>query len=129
LYLWKISEFDDCPVCAESDTIEHYFYECDRKRSFWTGNTLETRIILSLKDILLGIHNETGNLMLFYIDYCILRGKWYIHRQRLAGKNLFFLEYLQDLKNALNIEKQIFCSQQKEGVFEDKWKQLYEALN
>jgi hypothetical protein len=135
LNLWKISDSNLCPVCAGLDTIEHFFYDCPMVRAFWSSlenwvaQITDTRVGVSKQEILLGLQTESNDQTLFIINYCILMGKWYIYTQRLRENTLFFIEYLQKLKNYINTEKFILYTEQKERVFERKWKVLYDALN
>ena len=77
------------------------------------------RIPLSKVDIIFGIKN-TDNLLLNNLNVLILYGKWYIHRRKIENKDLFFLDYLNDVKQNLIIEKQRFSLKGEQDAFQKK---------
>ncbi len=134
LFKWKIKESDLCVECALPDTIEHYFYECNisimfwRNLERWINTVLDVHIQLTICDVLLGIPNPGGDQVLFLINYCILNGKWYIYRQKLHEKIVFFPVFLSELKYNLEVEKYTMTKECQLDTFLDKWNMLYEAI-
>lgn len=134
LFRWKLKDTDMCSECTLPETLEHYFYYCCIAYTFWTNletwikNTMGIHLKLNVLDVLVGTPNETRGSFLSVLDYCILIGKWYLFKTRLAEKYVSFIEFLQELKYHVNIEQYLLNLEGKQEQFENKWKTLYEAL-
>ena len=64
LYKWKIIESPNCLDCGCFDTIEHFYFECDKAKSFWTNICIlittitDINIDFTILEVLLGILQE-----------------------------------------------------------------------
>ena len=109
LFRWKIVYSPRCNFCYEIDSIEHYLYECNLVRKFWSAfekwwkHISDCYIHLATKDILFGIHLDDSK-MLRALNYSILIAKRYIYVEKYKSNSLFFLVFLQDLKMRLETD-------------------------
>ena len=107
LLTWKISDSNKCIYCEEIDTIEHHFFDCIQCQIFWnkvlswSKRNLETSIKPTICDILFGIPIKEENIDT--INFINLLGKWYINKTRTQNKPLAFNEFLQILKNKIDM--------------------------
>ena len=133
LFNWKIADNYSCKYCGEYDSLSHYLYTCSISTFFfnqlnnWLWTSVKARIPLSKGDIIFGIKN-TDNLLLNNLNVLILYGKWYIHRRKIENKDLFFLDYLNDVKQNLIIEKQRFSLKGEKDAFDKKWSNFKDVL-
>ena len=127
LYLNKIrrSETDKCHFCQELDDIFHYFGQCPKVVTFWDSFTnwwrhiMQEDLTLSLRDVFLG-KLENG-VKTDALNACLLLAKWYIYKSRLNDSDIFFYNYLCDLKFYLVIEKTIQIRNNKLSRYNDMW--------
>ena len=79
LYKWKIIE---SPNCGSFDTIEHFYFECDKAKSFWNNicicikTVTDINLDFTVLEVLLGILQE--NIHSVLCNYIILHAKSYI---------------------------------------------------
>ena len=133
LFLWKLEESSICKHCEEneSDTLEHYFYQCPTVFRFWkTFSNWWKRIygflfLLREMDIVFGVLNDNNDTCVDVMNYCILIGKYYISKAKNVDETVSFLNYLHILKNKMEVMKTRYCLKGKEDVFEEKWSTLY----
>mgnify|MGYP000209167433 CR=1 FL=1 len=63
LHLWKIIDSNRCTYCNATDTLSHYFAECEAVRTFWISlkawflRIFEFSINFTALDVLLGVTN------------------------------------------------------------------------
>jgi hypothetical protein len=113
LYLKRIkkSDTDKCAECQELDDIVHYFCECPPVRYFWNSfiqwwnRVNNTNVSLDAGDILLGIVDDLNKNEL--INACILLAKWHIYKKNLNASQIFFYNFLCDLRYHIMNEKTI----------------------
>ena len=114
-----VSNFDKsvnktCIVCNVKNDIVHWFYECICLKPFlelfenWLTRYIEMNIKLDKKVMIFGYIEEKN----FLVNYCILYAKMFINKIRrgcCAKIRLYFsfTSFLQVLKNAVCIEKEI----------------------
>jgi hypothetical protein len=132
LYKWKLVETPNCNSCTEIETIEHFFYNCERTKGFWNSlliwikNNLELTIALSVVDVLFGIPFEQDDLLL-YLNFIILQAKWFIYKTKLISHDLFILQFIQELNYCTKLEYLAELTKKSEN--ENKWKTLNDLLN
>ena len=111
LFKWKICDSEKCSFCNFPDTVEHYFYECERVKTFWNKISIwlksitEISISTTILEILFGI--LIVNDYSFLCNYIILKGKVFICTKNKTEGELFMLEFLNKLKHDISIEKEI----------------------
>lgn len=121
-----------CETCNLVDTIEHYFVICDTVKPFWTSfsNWWKTigneYVVLNSSDIIFGYFGECEHR--YALNYCILYAKKFISHQKYINKDVFFLSYLLQLKNSLEIEHFICSRNNKLVTFIINFSVLYDAL-
>ncbi len=107
---WNVVDSELCSDCALPETLEHYFFECHQSYTFWNNlstwlnNTMSINIPLTKFDVLFGIAQGNRDNFIFSLNYCIIIAKWYIYRSHMSGQNLFFIEFLRELKCKVEIE-------------------------
>ena len=132
LFKWKIIDSPNCNYCNFSDTIEHYFYECERVSKFWKKISLwlkditEVTIDTTMLEILFGIFTE--NDYSYLCNYIILKGKVFICNKNKTESELFLLEFLNKLKYDIFLEREIFRNKNEMETFDKKFGILYENL-
>ena len=83
LFVWKIKESPQCPICQHIDNLEHYFYYCESSKLFWVQveTWLKEKLLVNFDftvlEILLGAINIDKRLF-HTINYIILHGKYFI---------------------------------------------------
>jgi exonuclease III len=130
LYKIKIKDSPKCRFCEEDETIEHFFFGCEKTKDFWyfflrwwnaLGNN--TPNILEEKDIILG-HNLSNNKELT-LNSCILTGKKMIYEQKnYKNQQPDFYKFLLDLKNVVETERHISIKNNKLDCFLDFWQNI-----
>ncbi len=125
-----------CLYCNNIDDIKYFLLSCEKTRNFWQSFLLwwnrinDTKITLHYEfleeSILFGFQM---NVEVFDIlNYCILNGKFYIHKLKLFHENeLDFYEYLWELKYKLQIERMICNGTNNDEQF-SKFLFIYHAL-
>ena len=80
LFIWKIVQSNECEICREKETIEHFIFRCKKLRVFWK---IISRIIyfifkieieIDMKMLLIGykIDKRKFTLLNFLINYAQL---------------------------------------------------------
>ncbi len=127
---WKESVTSNCTLCDEADSLQHFFADCNVCKLFWlsltqwwnekTGAGCE----LQLTDILFGLLKQN----MYDINLLILKGKYYIAKQKYLQKNIIFKSFLNGIKYDLNVEKYICTKNNTMPVFTKKYGVLYDIL-
>ena len=92
MYKWKIVESPNCFYCESFDTIEHFYFECDKTKTFWNNihiwiaTITEINIDFTILEVLLGILQENTHSVL--CNYIILHAKSYIYNCKNKQKEL-----------------------------------------
>ena len=79
LYLWGKEQSDKCSLCGESDTIEHYYFNCPDNQTLWSEISLliqkafDVNFPLHLLDVLFGIPYD--EVLYSITNFCSLHGK------------------------------------------------------
>ena len=114
LHEMRLIDSPNCQHCGETDTLIHFFTECNYIANFWNDlqNWVSTiynergPLILSTKTILFG-HEGTSDYVKV-VNYIILLSKYFIYVKRLQNDfNLDLQAFLSFLRYKLSIEKNI----------------------
>ena len=109
--LWHKDEDDKCSHCNDIETIEHYFFLCDKVQIFWKSfynlwkNIYNVTIKLGQLDIKFGIINENKDDMLHVLNFCILLAKKYIYDCKLINKQIVLLDFIAKIKKKIGNRK------------------------
>ena len=132
--LWHKDEDDKCSHCNDIETIEHYFFLCDKVQIFWKSfynwwkNIYNVTIKLGQLDIIFGIINENKDDMLHVLNFCILLAKKYIYDCKLNNKQIVLLDFIAKIKKRLEIEKLLCNMNGCIKQFNLKWEQVYQHV-
>ena len=129
LFHWKIADTDRCNYCGAHDSLSHFLYRCEVSKRFWRQlinwieNSFKLQIDLSIIDIIFGIKGTKG--LLLNLNYFILYGKQFIYWHRIEQKDLFLLEFLNELKQNLIVEKFRHAMNDNLKEFSKNWTMFY----
>jgi hypothetical protein len=136
LFDMKLSENPKCLYCKNTDDIRHFFLFCPKVHAFWNSffkwwnNLGDIEIAHNyecLEECIIFGFQLRGEIF-DVLNYCILVGKYYIHRIRLFEENnICFFNFLLDLKFKLTIEHNICNKNDKLDDFK-KFLFVYEQL-
>lgn len=127
---WKTSVNINCEFCNEVDSLQHFFIECKLCRSFWLNlenwwnekSGADCR--LQITDIIFGILKDNMD----EVNLMILKGKYFIAKQKFLKKNILLTTFMNTLKYDLNIEKYICDKNNKLDLFTKRYGKLYNIL-
>ena len=108
LYKWKIVQTPLCNSCKVNDTIEHHLFSCRDSKKLWDGieNWLRDNLSIGYKltecEILFGIP-ISNTVDLDIMNFLILMGKQYINKQKTGKKEIYFFEFLNQIRSKLEI--------------------------
>ena len=135
-----VAKFDSsvnnlCQKCHVKNDIVHWFSECILLKNFlgllenWLKNNCSPQFVLNTRLLLFGSLDDNH----FEINFCIIQAKLYIHKVRHKcqnNQNLYFsfISFLQMLKTALCIEREIAIMNMNVPLFEQKFSALETAL-
>ena len=131
---WYPNNSMNCNVCNEVDTLEHYFCKCKTVEHFWNSffkwwfSATQMKLHLSCIDVLFGIYNPNGCILIDSYNYCILLAKFFIYRQKQDDKECSFYLYQIMLKNRLDAEYMLSNGNDTVNTFNEKWSEIYENL-
>jgi hypothetical protein len=77
-------------------------------------------------DVTLGSTHR--NCHFLQINYILLAARWYISREKRGEQECFFMAFLIELKNKLEIMKSISVKNDKYPNFCEKWEEIYDAI-
>lgn len=130
---WGITGSSKCDYCNEIDTLEHYFFYCEKCQDLWQclteliDKTLQVKIPLKIVDILFGIpHMKTQDQVLNVMNLVIMHGKWFTYLCKKERRILSFNGYRKYLKYVLRIEIEVRTRSNKECMLKH---QLYDIMN
>jgi hypothetical protein len=127
LYLKRIkrSDTDKCKKCQKLDDIPHYIFECKHVVPFWNSfmdwwNAMSGELtFLDKCSALTGFIGNHKNIDT--LNACLLLAKWHVYKNKLNDTEIFFYNFLCDLKFYLNIEKSILIRNNKSDKYNTKW--------
>ncbi len=132
---WNKAPTDECVVCKQVDTIEHFIYDCRDVQHFWNTlfdwleNLYNVRMILSILDIIFGIANVNDDIIFDVYNFCILFAKFYIYECKIKSRVCIFEQFLRILKIRVDIEKCIAIKDDNLKNFLNMWEVIYTKLN
>ena len=127
LYLNRItkSDTDKCNKCQKLDATPHYLFECTQVVPFWNNfmdwwNAMAGEItFLDKCSALTGFIGNHKNIDT--LNACLLLAKWHVYKHKLNNTEIFFYNYLCDLKYHLDTEKTISLRNNKLDKYVTKW--------
>jgi hypothetical protein len=129
----KIINSAKCRFCTEIETIEHYFYGCQKTHEFW--NLIKNwwnqfRLItigsISEKDVILSSVVDNKFTIVYNCILSIAKGS--IYNNKSNNKQPDFYCFLVQLKYFLRIEEQIHIKNNTSTKFELLWSDISEQL-
>lgn len=98
-----------CTFCKTQDeTIEHLFFCCNKVQAFWAEVSdyifvnCQISHCFTLKDIICYLEDHTNKSFQYIVNFLILIGKFFIHRQKFLKSQLYFSLFVNDVKNLMN---------------------------
>jgi hypothetical protein len=135
LKIWKIENSDICDFCEEEvEGIEHLLVACAKIQEFWSNvfnwwkATTESFIATDTYDIIFGMTNENNDRYIMEFNYLLLHGIYYVYRKKKAKEQMELYTFLLECKKNLQIEAEIYTSQNKGDKFEKIWGNLLNIL-
>ena len=133
---WYPHHSNLCKACTENeiDTLDHYFCKCKSIEYFWNMffkwwySATKMKLHLSCEDVLFGIPNPNGDLLIDCYNYCILLAKLFICKQKQDEKECSFYLYQTKLKSRLNSMLVLNVENGTVQKFNEQWLEIYENL-
>jgi hypothetical protein len=127
LYLNRITKSDTnkCRVCQKLDDTAHYLFECPQVVPFWNAfmnwwnNLTDGDYFLDKKSAITGFAGPIKDFQT--LNACLLFAKWHVYRKKLDESEIFFYNYLCDLRYNLEIEKTIAIRNDTMAKYVGKW--------
>ena len=134
LYLNRIkkSDTDRCEACQKLDDTAHYLFECVKVVPFWASfmnwwNEMTGRLTFMDKSSamtgFIGQHQHIDTL-----NACLLLAKWHVYKKKLNESEIFFYNFICDLKYYLNIEKTIAIKNDTQEKYNKQWEFVEEYI-
>ena len=105
---WKIKDSPFCTSCSQLDTVEHFFYYCEKVQVVWSSlkelniNILKLNCQLTVLEILFGI--PSTSLLHKVLNLLILVGKQCIYLTKKNEKNITLKIFINLLKKQIECE-------------------------
>jgi hypothetical protein len=135
LVIWKIEKDNKCLYCNKEDTLEHYFYLCERTRAFWREildwwkKVTNTNIPLQTYEILFGLPNDEEDPILNQLNYILQMTRHYIYRCNVAKQeDLKLIEVLLTCRENLTLEYKIKKENGTHTTYSNRWTPVLQAL-
>jgi hypothetical protein len=134
LKTWGKCETDQCTICCQVDTIEHFIYQCPKTLALWNTiqlwwkNIFHFSIRISVLEIIFGIPNEIKDPSIFIYNYVILHAKYYIYITKKQQKELNLYDCILLLKKELNIKRTNLIEKSQLHKFNTTWAELYDNI-
>jgi hypothetical protein len=137
LYLKRIgrSEVDTCSSCNELDDIRHYLIECPYTQPMWLQvlrwwrNLTNQRIIISDRDILIGLEPQNFKVEKEkQLEYIIQTVKWIIHANKHLGQSISFNKVLGGIRKMMQIQKFIAVRNGRGETYDEEWGEIEDLL-
>ena len=130
---WHDSITSECFYCKAEDDIPHFIYYCPHTRPFWHKIDTWLKAIgiqqsaVSCKEAVFGLIENKPHITA--LNFTILQAKWYIFRKKIIHDVLIWPEFVQDLKNRMELERNVYVSKHKLSIFKDIFKHIIEFEN
>ena len=134
-WLTKIKILNDakCRFCNNVETIEHYFYDCDKTSEFWKilKNWWNRFGIITInniteKDVILGSLLDNNFTTVYNCILLIAKGS--IYNTKSNNLQPDFYKFLVQLKFFLKIEEQINIKNNTLTKFETLWSDIFDNI-
>ncbi len=131
---WYSNIKKECTYCNESDTLEHYFFNCKKVKCFWSSFfkwwfcITDTQFGIHALDIVLGIQNQNNDNIMNLLNYCILQAKVFIYECKYNDNECFFYDYQKMLKNSLDSECLSYSEKGLPNQFKEIFSKVYSNL-
>ena len=116
----KIKDTNLCELCAEVNTLDHFFIECQETIGLWQRFfdlfTILNNSQLTNSQILYGILQTDKNALA--LNWVILIIKHYIYTHKWKKIAVSFAAFLEHLKYQTKIEKESEKNVRKKSVFQ-----------
>jgi hypothetical protein len=134
LYLQRIkrSDTDKCRACGKLDEIAHYLFECPSVVPFWNSfmrwwNALSKKqLFLDKRSAIAGFMGKIGNIET--LNACLLFAKWHVYKSKLNESEVFFYNFMGELKYILETEKIIAIRNEKVEKYNIKWQMVEDYI-
>jgi hypothetical protein len=134
LYLNRIkrSDTDKCGVCQELDDTAHYLFECTQVVPFWTNfmnwwnDMTGKQTFLDKSSAMTGFIGQHQHIDT--LNACLLLAKWHVYKKKLNESEIFFYNFLCDLKYYLKVEKTIELRNDNLDKYIKKWEFVEEHI-
>jgi hypothetical protein len=127
LYLHRIkrSETNKCKECQKLDDTAHYMFECPQVVPFWNNfmdwwNALTNgATFLDKRSAFTGFVGPSREFQT--LNVCLLFAKWHVYKRKLNESEIFFYNFLCDLRYHLEVEKTIAIRNDMLDKYNNKW--------
>ena len=126
LFKIKLSESNLCCFCQSAqETLLHLFWECPITEAFWNSvqqffvsvDLISASQVLTLRQCL-GLKGEKSALL---FNHCLLLGRFYIYSCKYKNIRPSSIEYVNQVKRNLKIEKHVSIITGTQNAFQQKW--------
>ena len=133
LFKIKLSESNLCCFCQSAqETLLHLFWECPITEAFWNSvqqffvsvDLIPASQALTLCQCL-GLQGEKSALLL---NHCLLLSRFYIYSCKYKNIRPSSIEYVNQVRSNLKIEKHVSIITGAQNAFEQKWRKMLQAL-
>ena len=133
LYKIKLSETNLCCFCQTAqETLLHLFWECPITQAFWnsvelffvSADLIPTSQVLTLCHCL-GLKGDKNASLL---NHCLLLGRYYIYSCKYKNVKPSLIEYLNQVRCNLKVEKHVSIVTGTQNAFQQKWHQILQSL-
>ena len=113
LALYGIKDNNICFYCGEPDSVLHTFQNCRTTTSFhnqllnWFNGMHNTSISPANYELLFGMPCGKDNDILRKLNFCLLFANYYLHYQKVNGKNLDWAKFTSKINYKLRIENEV----------------------
>ena len=121
LFKFRIVDSPLCYFCGEEilETLELFFFFCERVRTFWKELNAITSSSFDIKDVIFGLFSPGEQQYFSY--YIILESKYFIYRSKLNKTSLSTPILLTKCKKTYQIERFIARKNNKLYLHNKKW--------
>jgi hypothetical protein len=119
-------------VCGKLDEIAHYLFECPLTIPFWNSfmrwwNAMTNgQTFLDKRSAMTGFMGKMENIDT--LNACLLYAKWHVYKKRLNESEVFFYNFLGELKYILDMEKIIAIRNDKLVKYITKWQMVEDYI-
>ena len=127
LFKSKLSESNLCCFCQSGqETLLHLFWECQITEAFWNSvqkyfvsvDLIPASQALTLCQCL-GLKREKRTLL---FNHCLLLGRFYSYSCKYKNTRPSLIEYVNQVRSNLKIEKHVSIITGTQNAFEQKWR-------